>query len=123
VLRLHAEPASARQARDWAADASAAAGAGGAARRVVRLLTSELVHNAVVHGPAHGAITVSTRSSRTAIRVLVTDDGPDPPRLAVDGPGWGLRLVNALASRWGVEPAGAGKTVWFEVPLDLADPG
>jgi hypothetical protein len=29
--------------------------------------------------------------------------------------GWGLFLVDALATSWGVEPEGRGKKVWFEL--------
>jgi hypothetical protein len=32
----------------------------------------------------------------------------------VDG-GYGLRIVDALADSWGIEPTDGGKVVWFEV--------
>jgi hypothetical protein len=32
-----------------------------------------------------------------------------------DESGRGMRLVDSLARRWGVQPAGTGKCVWFEV--------
>jgi hypothetical protein len=32
-----------------------------------------------------------------------------------DEGGRGLALVDALATRWGVDADGAGKSVWFEV--------
>ena len=48
-------------------------------------------------------------------RIEVLDRGPgfdpDPHRTE---PGFGLRLLEKLASRWGVE-RGAGTVVWFEV--------
>jgi hypothetical protein len=32
--------------------------------------------------------------------------------------GHGLRMVDALSTRWGVDRVdGAGKSVWFELPL------
>jgi anti-sigma regulatory factor (Ser/Thr protein kinase) len=130
VLSLLAERTAARRAREWATLAAAEAGATTAAQRVVRLLTSEMVHNAVVHGPADGTITVDARFRAGTVGVLVTDESPEPPVLSADGSDppdcWGMRLVDALAARWGVEPAGPttgpGKTVWFEVSLDLSEP-
>jgi hypothetical protein len=53
--------------------------------------------------------------------VSVSDMSPMPPRLhnfAVESAtGRGLRLVDQLAQRWGVDEAasGTGKVVWFEV--------
>jgi len=56
---------------------------------------------------------------RRLLRIEVYDDDPTPPRQReadVDGPGGrGLQLVDTIATRWGSEPAGAGKVVWFEI--------
>ncbi len=64
------------------------------------------------------------------MRVEVADHDPalpvqqHPPAEAVTGRG--LLIVDALATRWGVEPAADGKTVWFELACrtttDPADP-
>jgi anti-sigma regulatory factor (Ser/Thr protein kinase) len=91
-------------------------------RGALRLLVSELVTNAVRHvvgapGPVVLAVQIGTRE----IRVEVHDrgDGFEPgkpvPRGA-DG-GFGLFLVERMASRWGVDVRD-GTRVWFE--LDLA---
>jgi signal transduction histidine kinase len=86
--------------------------------QVIVLLTSELVANAVRHAAAEW---IAIRFSVVAghVRVDVGDEGPgfeaeipaaDP---GADG-GWGLRLVDELADRWGVADD-AGSRVWFEI--------
>jgi hypothetical protein len=48
---------------------------------------------------------------------------PHVRQYSLDAPtGRGLRIVDSLATRWGVEPgdAGEGKTVWFEVDTGAA---
>jgi hypothetical protein len=55
------------------------------------------------------------------LRVEVSDDDPNlpvashPQHPATSGRG--LRIVAALADRWGVTPNPDGKTVWFELHL------
>jgi DNA-binding NarL/FixJ family response regulator len=90
---------------------------------VVTLLVSEVVTNAIVH--AGTEVEVSVELKADAIRIEVTDkeSGLPTPRDASDEEtsGRGLALVDALASRWGVESRPVGKVVWFEVPrLDEA---
>ncbi|MCU1392139.1 MAG: ATP-binding region ATPase domain protein [Ilumatobacteraceae bacterium] len=91
---------------------------------VAVLLTSELVANAVLHaGPhARGAeIAVRVASTSEAVRVEVTDHSPTVPTVgdgALDKSGGrGILLVIRLASAWGVDPHGDGKTVWFSIDL------
>jgi anti-sigma regulatory factor (Ser/Thr protein kinase) len=80
----------------------------------LRLLASEVVANVVVH--ARTAMLVRAYVGMGCVRVEVTDDlPPDPTVRPGEGESYGLRLVEALATRWGVEPAADGKTVWFEV--------
>lgn len=85
---------------------------------VVKLLTSELVTNAVLH--ARTAVTLRVVRCDGAVRVEVADESPAVPaaRLYSDDAvtGRGLQLVESLADRWGVEPAEEAKTMWFEVP-------
>jgi DNA-binding NarL/FixJ family response regulator len=84
---------------------------------VVELLVSELVTNAVVHASSAPRVDVQI-TARTA-RVEVFDENPTLPEPRVPQTtqpgGRGLHLVNELASRWGAEPRGTGKVVWFEV--------
>ncbi len=51
------------------------------------------------------------------IRVEVSDVSTLSPTIREPSPGGGrgLRLVEALADRWGVESRPDGKVVWFEV--------
>jgi anti-sigma regulatory factor (Ser/Thr protein kinase) len=85
----------------------------------VVLLVSEVVTNAVLH--ARSDIRLNIESRDDLVRVEVRDASPLSPRLhhfrLTSGTGRGLRMLERLARRWGVEPdpAGAGKVVWFEV--------
>jgi len=78
------------------------------------LLTSELVTNAVIH--ARSDVTVSVAVSDGIAEIGVTDVSPEPPtpRWAASGAegGRGLRLVDRLASDWGVAYLETGKQVW-----------
>jgi anti-sigma regulatory factor (Ser/Thr protein kinase) len=83
----------------------------------VRLIISELVTNAVKHGP-DGRVKVRLRREGKTISGEVEDEGTSPfglrrrVRLGPDG-GLGLRLVDSLSDRWGIE-AGTAR-VWFEL--------
>jgi len=83
----------------------------------VVLLTSEVVTNAVLH--ACSPIEVTIDIGPHAVRVQVCDELPglrEEPDRSRHG-GWGLVLVAAMASHWGISARGdaAGKSVWFEV--------
>jgi two-component sensor histidine kinase len=87
----------------------------------LQLLVSELVTNGIVHGRArHGdSITLDLRVNST-LRCAVVDPGAGFARRAArdrDG-GWGLRLVERLADRWGVQRTRQGTQVWFETATD-----
>lgn len=83
---------------------------------LVLLLVSELATNAVVHGKGAYEIRVVPGDR---VRVEVWDEGLERPhRVAVGAEatsGRGLRIVEELATAWGVEPLAGGKVVWFEV--------
>ena len=86
------------------------------------LLISELVTNAVKYGPEHGQIRVIIAEDEQHMRFIVHDTGAGPlpvmrplKRLPHQGGGHGLRLVEMVSDRWGVE---RGSTrVWFEFDL------
>jgi anti-sigma regulatory factor (Ser/Thr protein kinase) len=86
------------------------------------LLVSELVTNAVKYGPEHGEIRLIVETDDERMRVIVHDTGAGPlpvmrplDRLPHQGGGHGLRLVEMVSDRWGVE---RGSTrVWFEFDL------
>lgn len=86
------------------------------------LCVSEVVTNAVVHTRSPRRLRVTQRPG--AVRVEVTDGDPRRPVVRPDDPtassGRGLRIVEQLAARWGTEPTGGGKAVWFEFDLDGA---
>jgi anti-sigma regulatory factor (Ser/Thr protein kinase) len=114
-LRLDADPLAPSAARRFVAEA---AGDGFSAERVddLVLLVSEVVTNAVFH--ADTAIAVSVDVFETHIAVQVRDYNDARPSTAPEAGahgGWGLRLLDQLALRWGVSDEDPGKTVWFEV--------
>jgi anti-sigma regulatory factor (Ser/Thr protein kinase) len=84
------------------------------------LLVSELVTNAVKYGPVDCEIRLIIDQDARRARFTVHDPGIGPlpemcPATALPraGGGHGLRLVDAVSDRWGVE---RGSTrVWFEL--------
>lgn len=117
VLRLPAEPSSAKDAREFARAALAEWGAS-ALEDDVLLVVSEMVTNAVVHAKSGCELRISV--SPLSLRVEVVDHGagtPDPlPSSATRSHGRGLHLVDAVSAAWGVEPeVDGGKMVWAEL--------
>ena len=105
--------------------------AAGAARRLLEregldpdldhtvcLLVSELVSNSVRHaglGP-DDRIVFAARLTDDFARVEIRDGGRGfDPDIRHQAQGFGLRLVDTLASRWGVDSDSDGTRVWFEV--------
>jgi anti-sigma regulatory factor (Ser/Thr protein kinase) len=92
-----------------------------------KLLVSELLTNAVLHGGAPergGPIRLVVLVRPAAIRIAVADDGPgfDPRRPEPPSDqemGRGLFLVDHLSDRWGVE-RNDHTTVWCELGLQGA---
>ena len=88
----------------------------------LRLLVSELVTNAVRHGPPRGTeVELEVRLEGPRARVDVIDGGrgfvpPGPPPDPGRAGGWGLVVVDRLADRWGVE-TDRGTRVWLEFSL------
>ena len=79
------------------------------------LLTGELASNAARHGGEPIGVSVSVEQD--GLRVSVHDRGPgfDPVDENIRGKGLGMRLVEALASDWGVERGDEGTEVWFRI--------
>lgn len=87
----------------------------------LKLVVSELVNNAYIHGK--GRIHLKVRCRENSMRVEVMDEGWDAVvkirELGGRSGGHGLRLVDHLCPRWG---AFAGSThVWADLPL-VPDP-
>ena len=85
------------------------------------LLTNELVTNVIKHAghKPEDPIEVVISLEEPLLRVTVRDRGPGFDRTIrrerTEEGGWGLDLVKALASRWGVERTASGTDVWFEI--------
>jgi anti-sigma regulatory factor (Ser/Thr protein kinase) len=81
------------------------------------LCLSELVTNAVIH--SHAGCSVQVRLEENVLTTTVRDGGSaDAATLAqLEDPlqvhGRGLKVVDALAARWGYELDTGGTTVWF----------
>jgi hypothetical protein len=80
----------------------------------VALVVTELAANAIVH--ARSAFTVILSVHDDVLRISVRDAVPLDGAGLRAAPLHGLAVVDALASRWGVESLGnAGKTVWVDL--------
>jgi anti-sigma regulatory factor (Ser/Thr protein kinase) len=111
ALTVPAEPQSVRRVRR----ALAEGGLHPDLDHTVTLLASELVSNSIRHAGHRGDITVEAVLQGDFVRVDVVDPGPGfDPEVRHGARGFGLRLIDKLASRWGVEGSGPTR-VWFEV--------
>ena len=121
-MRFVASTSGIPPSRHWVTERARRDGASPDALRVIALLTTEAVANAVEHGPPDGEVDVDVHGHDGAVRVSVRDASHSAPVLNKVPPtaagGRGVMLIDTLAERWGVEyhPDGT-KTVWFEVPL------
>jgi anti-sigma regulatory factor (Ser/Thr protein kinase) len=84
------------------------------------LLTSELVTNAVTHTLTDAELVAYYDRVRKRLRIEVRDNSPVLPHMhdgvtAVRVGGFGLRIVDEVASSWGTAATATGKTVWFEL--------
>ena len=86
----------------------------------LRLLVTEVVTNGVRHGSQRGPVSMAVSVADERVRVEVADGGrgftpPSAPIPRGDGSGgWGLQLVDRVASRWGVN-VDDSTCVWFEL--------
>ncbi|GHB06121.1 ATP-binding protein [Streptomyces chryseus] len=92
---------------------------------VVVLLVSELVTNAHRHAGTDAWLRLDPTSE--GVRLTVRDASPNPPEPRVPDPeaaagGFGLHILDRLASRWGVETHADGKHVWALVPATVTEP-
>ena len=114
LLALPPDPRAARQARRALAEARVPE----ELEHTVGLLVTELIANSLRHAGLQEdqRILFAARFVTDHVRVEVHDPGPGfDPDAALDGRGYGLRMVDKLASRWGVEIDDDGTRVWFEV--------
>ena len=118
-LSIAGGPRAPERARAWLQ--SAASWLPEELERNLMLLTCELVNNSVLHGEAseQHVIEIELRTTETGMRAQVSDPGigfaPTGRRRELDEPGgWGLVLVERLATSWGVERDDRTR-VWFEL--------
>jgi anti-sigma regulatory factor (Ser/Thr protein kinase) len=100
----------------------------GSVRDDARLITTELVSNAVVHSGCERdhVIELSAELQADRLRIWVMDPGNSASSLAprdagepsAELGGFGLRIVEALARDWGVERP-SGSSVWAELLLPV----
>ena len=114
---LRPEPASVGEGRQITARLCAQAGLPEDLVETAVLLTSETVTNAIVHGRSEARLDVLADADH--VRVEVGDDNSRHPILEVDDTdaldGRGVRLLQHLATTWGVRDEPFGKAVWFEL--------
>ena len=84
----------------------------------LKLMVSELVTRAVVHGNVRDddTITLDLRVNGNVRCEVAQSRGPVTSE-EVRSPGsWGMRLVDRLARRWGVTHSADATRLWFETP-------
>jgi anti-sigma regulatory factor (Ser/Thr protein kinase) len=83
------------------------------------LLVTELVSNVVDHVQGEANLTLELSLSDAWLRISVADGSSIRPvvqELSHDRPrGRGMRMVEAIADRWGAEDHQGGKRVWFDL--------
>ncbi len=123
VLVLSADGAAAQAGRRHLALVASTLGTAPALVEVALVLVSELVTNAVVHGRSNPRLAVLARVGGGLFVGVGDDDSRHPVMQDEDQQalgGRGLRLLDSLATRWGVRPEPPGKVVWFELDADAA---
>jgi anti-sigma regulatory factor (Ser/Thr protein kinase) len=91
-----------------------------------QLLVTELLSNAVRHSE-RDHVWMAASVTESTLRVEVSNAGPafderarrDPSYEAAGG--WGLRIVELMAHRWGIDSRADGVHVWFEVDRPESD--
>ena len=85
------------------------------------LVISELVTNAVRHAGTASTLELQLGQTGELLRISLTDESDAEPQVRRLHPhsedGRGMAILAALSDRWGVEPEGHGKRVWWEVDL------
>lgn len=85
------------------------------------LMVSEMATNVLVHTDGNALLVaeVTCADSARRLRVEVADTSDELPHRRRPGEmassGRGLLLMEMLADRWGVDPRGEGKSIWFEL--------
>jgi anti-sigma regulatory factor (Ser/Thr protein kinase) len=119
VRRLVTDEDAPRTARDLANRLLAHLGCGDHRRDDLELVVSEMVSNAVLHGPP-GEVEFRVVGTEDVIRVEVSDRGVEPfrrPSELSPAGHWGLGLVAEFSDRFGIERK-PSTCVWCELDLN-----
>ncbi|MEU7514864.1 ATP-binding protein [Streptomyces sp. NPDC042898] len=120
TLRLSATRRGARLARLLAVQQLHEWGVTGSAAEAAELVVAELASNAALHGRVAGRdFEVRMGLDGDHVRIELSDARGERRPLPSEQPdegGYGLLLVAALATAWGVKDRCVGKTVWATVP-------
>jgi anti-sigma regulatory factor (Ser/Thr protein kinase) len=90
---------------------------GESAESAVKLVTSELVTNAVLYGAP--PISFAVACAVHEIRISVMDGNTEMPVLPGPQEGLGLLLVEKIAREWGTSVKPDGKVVWCAIPTGV----
>jgi hypothetical protein len=124
ALELPLEPASARRARG--AVASLRSHLDASSFDALRLMVSELVADSIAIDSRSPKGTISLRAealdagARIDFALAGVPLRPRSRKPRLEEPGWGMYLVQTLASRWGARHDGETTSIWFE--LESAGP-
>lgn len=118
--RFDPRPEHVREAREHVAELLAERGWSAAAIDKARLVVSELATNAILHAQTPFELTCHIDG---VARFEVRDWDPTSQPLVVDAQpdrlgGLGLRLIEAIATDWGVESHPSFKVVWCTLAAD-----
>lgn len=117
-LELPATTHAPARAREAVREAAAATSVGADGRWRAEMIVTELVSNAVRHGPG-GPVELAIEAGGNGVRGEVADPGPGihhhdlDRRRATEEGGRGLFLVDALSDSWGL--SADRSRVWFEI--------
>lgn len=79
------------------------------------LLTSEVASNAARHGQEPIELSVTVEHPGLKISVFDHGDGFDPDDEATRARGFGVSLLDGLATEWGMDRRDDGTDVWFRL--------
>jgi anti-sigma regulatory factor (Ser/Thr protein kinase) len=123
---LDARPCSVREARAWVTRVIRSAGVPVDVDEAA-VVVSELVANAVLHGPEGRRVLVAYCLSPGGARLVVADGGgAAAPWVRCPGPveegGRGLQVVAAFTVAWGHFRLGPARVVWCDLGESLGSP-
>jgi anti-sigma regulatory factor (Ser/Thr protein kinase) len=93
-----------------------------------QLVVSELVTTAVQHAPGRTSVELELVRHDDSLRISLAGGSSIKPIVQDLGHsrrrGRGMRIVEALTTRWGADDQLRGKRVWVDIPLEpTAEPG